>query len=157
VKAAAKSALLAATLGGIVHASQSVDPSTLPAGAGRDVLFKACSECHDVDTALTLRRTRADWRLTVDDMAGRGAQVTEDEIHTLVEYLALHVGRVNVNRETAENLKATLDLSKEQAEAIVALRTREGEFRTIDDLKKVPGIDTKTLDERKGRIVFSGQ
>ena len=48
-------------------------------------------------------------------------------------------------------------LTKEQADAIVSTRTRQGDFHTLDDLKKVAGIDARALDERKDRIVFAGQ
>ena len=148
---------LACALGAVLSAGQGVDSSTLPPGEERETLFRVCSDCHGVESVTAERRTQAEWRNVVDDMAARGAEATDDEIKTLVHYLSLHVGRVNVNRASAEDLEGVLDLSKEQAEAILAFRTRQGNFHTIDDLKKVPGIDAETIDERKDRIVFSGQ
>jgi competence protein ComEA len=149
--------VFAVLLTGVLSAAQGVDTSALPPGEERELLFRVCTECHSVDDVTVERRTPADWRRVADDMLRRGAQATEEEIKTLVRYLSLHVGRVNVNRATAEDLTAVLGLPKEQAEAIVAFRTRQGQFHTIADLKSVPGIDGWTIEERKDSIVFSDQ
>jgi competence protein ComEA len=134
-----------------------VDPSTLPEGEGRAVLFKACAECHGPETVTAQRRTRAEWQGVVEDMVGRGAQASEDEIKALVTFLSINVGRVNVNRASDDELKAVVGLTADEAAAIVAYRTKEGVFKTLEDLKKVPGVDGNKLDERKDRIVFAGQ
>jgi len=45
-------------------------------------------------------------------------------------------------------------------EAIKVDQIANGRIRVVhvvDDLKKVPGIDAAAIDERKDRIVFSGQ
>jgi len=149
--------LSVAALAGVLRAAQGVDPATLPPGAEREMLFRVCGECHDVENATAERLPPAEWRSVADDMVRRGAQVTEDEIKTLVRYLSIHVGRVDVNRASADDLKTVLELSKEQADAIVAFRTGHREFHAIDEVKKVPGIDGRAIEERKDRIVFSGQ
>jgi DNA uptake protein ComE-like DNA-binding protein len=33
---------------------------------------------------------------------------------------------------------------------------REGDFHVLEDLKKVPGLDFPRIEERKNRIVFTG-
>ncbi len=142
---------------GLLGTAQGVDSSALPPGEDRELLFRVCGDCHGVENVTTQRRTQAEWRSVVDDMTARGAQATEEEIKALVHYLSLHIGRVNVNRASADDLKGVLDLSKEQAEAIVTFRTSQGDFHTIDDVKKVPNIPAQVIDERKDRIVFSGQ
>jgi competence ComEA-like helix-hairpin-helix protein len=40
------------------------------------------------------------------------------------------------------------------AQAVVDYRTAHGNFTTLADLKKVPGIDAARLDARKDRIAF---
>jgi competence protein ComEA len=45
-------------------------------------------------------------------------------------------------------------MSADAAKAVVAYRTEHGEFKSIDDLKKVPGLDAKLIDEKKGWIAF---
>ena len=146
---------------GIVRAAGAVqavaDPSALPDGAGRVLLFRDCVECHGTETVTAQRRSRADWQGVVEDMAGRGAQTSEDERKTLVSYLSVNVGRVNVNRASEDELKTVVGLKADEAAAIVAYRTKEGTFKTLDDLKRVPSVDGRTLDERKDRIVFAGQ
>ena len=136
---------------------QAIDPATLPAGEGRDTLSRICSECHGLESVTAQRRTRTEWRGVVADMAGRGAQISEEELTKLVDYLAVHVGRVNVNRATAADIKAVLELTTDEAAAVVAQRARAGNFGSLDDVKKVPGIDPRKIDERKDRIVFAGQ
>jgi competence protein ComEA len=139
-------------------AAQAVaDPSALSDGAGRVLLFRDCVECHGAETVTAQRRSRADWQSVVEDMAGRGAQTSEDERKTLVSYLAANVGRVNVNRASEDELKTVVGLTADEAAAIVAYRAKEGAFKTLDDLKRVPGVDSHTVDERKDRIVFAGQ
>ena len=40
------------------------------------------------------------------------------------------------------------------ADAVVTYRTEQGGFKTIDDLKKVPGIDGAKIEARKDRLMF---
>ena len=50
-----------------------------------------------------------------------------------------------------------VQLTKDEADAIVDFRTKQGEFRTLEDLRKVPGLDFARIQERKDHIGFSGQ
>lgn len=59
-----------------------------------------------------------------------------------------------VNRATAKDLEAALDVPTSVAEAIVASRLEKGEFKTVDDLKKVPGLESSKIEAQKGRIIF---
>ena len=43
------------------------------------------------------------------------------------------------------------------AASVVRYRTRRGDMHTLDDLKKVPGLDLAALERRKARIAFTGQ
>jgi competence protein ComEA len=36
----------------------------------------------------------------------------------------------------------------------VKYRTEHGSFKTLEDLKKIPGVDAAKLNARKERIVF---
>jgi competence protein ComEA len=69
-------------------------------------------------------------------------------------YLAKHFSPITVNKATAKDLEATLDVPTNLAEAIVAYRLDKGEFRTVDDLKKVPGLDSGKIETQRARIVF---
>ncbi|MBY0377633.1 MAG: helix-hairpin-helix domain-containing protein [Gammaproteobacteria bacterium] len=59
---------------------------------------------------------------------------------------------VNVNIANADQLKAVKGLDEKQAKAIVAYREKNGNFKAIDDLRKVPGIDDKVLAMIKPQI-----
>jgi len=45
-------------------------------------------------------------------------------------------------------------VAPEVAEAIVRRRTDKGPFKTIDDLKAVPGVVSAAIDARKDRLIF---
>ena len=126
----------------------------LPGGPAKNLVTAVCGACHDVDTAVGERRTKAGWQATVDAMVNRGARATDDEIKTVIEYLARYFGVVNVNRATAQEIADVLEVPATNAEAIVQYRAQNGDFTDLDGLKKVPGLDAKTLDERKDRIAF---
>jgi len=78
------------------------------------------------------------------------------QLDQIVDYLARNFGRnVNVNKATAADLTATLGITKEAAAAIVSHREKNGPFKGWDDLKKVPGIDMKPIEDKKDRIEFA--
>jgi competence ComEA-like helix-hairpin-helix protein len=149
--------LCASVLAAGLVAAQGIDPASLPAGPERELLFRVCGECHDVDNAVAQRHTPSEWRAVVDDMIARGAQAADADVKTLVRYLSQHAGRVNVNRASADDLQDVLGVTKEQAEAVVAFRKSHGDFRSLEELKQVAALDARVIDERKDRIVFSGQ
>lgn len=77
----------AAHAGAVTPASQDEHP-TLPAGAGRDVMIRVCSACHDPELAADQRFDKAGWKDLVDQMASKGASATEPEFAQIVDYLA---------------------------------------------------------------------
>lgn len=140
---------------GVLAAGQGVDPLTLPESEGKALLTKACADCHDLGTVLAKRMTPKQWQDVTDDMISRGVQADESDIKTLVLYLSKHASHVNINRATAADLKTALELTDGQAAAVIAARSAGTTFKTLDDVKKVPGLDAAALDERKERIVFA--
>ena len=64
----------------------------MPPGDGRDLVAAACSQCHYLGTIAKIRDGAAGWRVYVDNMVLRGAQLSEPEIDTVVNYLALNLG-----------------------------------------------------------------
>ena len=61
---------------------------------------------------------------------------------------------MNVNKATEADLKKYGGFSAAEATAIVAARTAGKTFESLDDLKALPGIDAKALDERQEKIAF---
>jgi hypothetical protein len=51
-----------------------------------------CSQCHYLGTIAKLRDGAPGWRLFVNNMVLRGAQLSGPEIDTVVNYLALNLG-----------------------------------------------------------------
>jgi competence protein ComEA len=100
-------------------------------------------------------------------MASRGAQGTDEELDQITEYLAKNFGpnspapatstasgKVSINTASAADLVSALDISKADADAIVAYRTAHGPFHVIQDLKQVPGIDAKKIEAAQSKIDF---
>ena len=46
------------------------------------------------------------------------------------------------------------EISAKEAEAIVRFREQNGDFKTLDDLKKVSGVDPAKIQARKDRLEF---
>jgi competence protein ComEA len=63
--------------------------------------------------------------------------------------------KININTATAAELTDVLELSQRDASAIVQHRTEKGDFKDWSDLRKVPDIDLKRLQEQKERILFT--
>ena len=140
-------------------AAHPVHSTDLPPGAGRDTVMKVCSKCHSPNILVANPRNRQGWEDTITKMSGLGAMATDDEFTEILEYLAKNVNpdtsaKVNVNKATAAELQSGLDLPAKDAEAVIAYRTKNGDFKTIDDLKKVPDIDAKKLDDKKDKLDF---
>ena len=70
---------------------------------------------------------------------------------------ALAFAQVDINSADAKTLAESLDgIGLVKAEAIVAYREEHGPFRRAEDLKRVKGIGSKTLDANRDAIVIVG-
>jgi hypothetical protein len=67
----------------------------LPAGEGRDIMLKACVQCHDLRNTVSQRKTISGWRRTVSEMVWRGTPLVRDEAETVTRYLAKSFGTDN--------------------------------------------------------------
>jgi competence protein ComEA len=131
----------------------------MPDGPGKEETQKICSACHDLEKSLSLRQDRSGWQQTLEKMLGFGAKATDQERDAVINYLvknfpAEDVPKININKATAVELESGLSLKRSQATAIIQYRTQNGNFKTIEDLKKVPGVDLEKIEAKKDRIVF---
>jgi competence protein ComEA len=131
----------------------------LPDGPGKAETEKICSQCHELARSISLRQDHAGWQATVDKMVSLGAKATDKEIGAVIDYLAANfaaeeVPRINVNKARAIDLESGLTLRRSEAAAIIQYRTKNGPFKSIDDLKKVPGIDAAKIDAKRDRLTF---
>ena len=65
-----------------------------------------------------------------------------------------HYGKVYINTATLDEITTSLGLSAKDAGAIVAHRKANGPFQDFEGVKKVPGIDVKTLEEHRDAVAF---
>jgi len=135
-------------------AQTTTEKSPFPPGPGREALFKVCNDCHGPESVLGQLKTREEWSKTLDEMSANGAQGTDEEWNSILEYLDKNYSLIMVNTAAAKDLASKLDVPTETADAIVRIRTEKGKFKSIDDLKQVPGLDATKLDARKDRLVF---
>jgi len=132
--------------------SSAQDP--LPEAPAKKTVESVCGGCHDVDTAIGERHDKPGWQTVIATMVNRGARASDQEFDAIIDYLAKYFGVVNVNRAAAKEIEDVLGISTEQSAAIVRYRGANGEFKDLEGLKKVPGLDAKMLEDRKERIVF---
>jgi cytochrome c5 len=71
----------------------SVRAQDLPDGAGKDLVVKVCTACHDAARISSKKQTKTEWNETVDKMAVRGAKASDDEFEAIVNYLAKYFGK----------------------------------------------------------------
>jgi len=51
------------------------------------LLNRACTKCHGLERVQPVRKSADDWRVTLVDMRERGAQLSDQELEQLVEWL----------------------------------------------------------------------
>ena len=127
-----------------------------PAGQAKqdEAAFRAiCGSCHDTSMVSGFL-SEPEWVETIDVMRGLGAKGTEDQFASVRRYLLRNNTKVNVNTQSAAEIVPVLEITESAAAALVKFRDEKGPFKTLDDLKKVPGMDPAKVDERKDRIAF---
>jgi competence protein ComEA len=82
-------AALSLAAAGPLHAQTA---PALPPGEGRELVATVCTQCHGLNTIVAIRDGSAGWRQFVNYMILKGAQVTERETDTVVQYLTANFG-----------------------------------------------------------------
>jgi competence protein ComEA len=130
----------------------------LPDGPGKDVTVRACGTCHEGRRAASVRLTREGWAAVIEDMQRRGARVSQEDFPVVLDYLATHflgeaLQPLNLNTAAQIDLEAAGGLLRSEAAAVIRYREQHGRFKTLDDLKNVPGLDFKKIDSRRDSLV----
>jgi len=99
-------------------------------------------------------RTAPEWKDTVELMVSLGADGTGEQMEAVMRVLLRTLTKVNANDAPASQLALVLDISEGTARAVVKYRAEHGKFKSLADLKKVPGINAEKLDARKDRVAF---
>jgi virginiamycin B lyase len=64
----------------------------LPDGKGKEVVEAACDGCHGLDQIIGRAWSADKWRSVVKSMIDKGAVLSDDELKTVVDYLAANFG-----------------------------------------------------------------
>jgi competence protein ComEA len=69
-------------------------------------------------------------------------------------YLAKHIGKVNVNKATASQLEESFGFPDAEALAIVAYREKNGDIKSLNQLKSIPGVNPEKIQAKAAEIAF---
>ena len=142
----------------ILVAITPADAQQLPNGPGKNETVRICGACHAPERSASVRLTREGWEDVLARMMALGAKGTDEDMKTVLEYLSANFeGRamapLNLNRATSQQLEAIVGLFRRESAAWIAYRTTVGPCTTLEDLKKVPGVDFRKVEKRRDRLV----
>jgi competence protein ComEA len=129
----------------------------LPDGPGKETTQRICGACHGAEIVIGRKMDKEGWTQLVISMVQRGAQGTDDEFSEIVDYLTANFSpdsKININKAVSKDFQTTLGVSGELGDAIVQYRTEKGDFKSVDDLKKVPGIDAAKVETNRSKLTI---
>jgi competence protein ComEA len=129
---------------------------TFPDGPGKEDFLAVCSMCHSPNAVIGKQGSKQWWRSKVTEMLQESTDIPASDVDIIVAYLAKNfpVVKINVNKAPAKDLETGLELTDKESAAIVQYREAKGNFKTLDDLKKVPGLDAVKIESKKDRLEF---
>jgi len=125
-----------------------------PDAPGKAELIKVCSACHEAETVFAHAQTAGEWAETLASMAQLGAEGRPEEWRLIEQYLDAQLAMIPINQAAADEIQRTVDVPEAVAQAIVAYRREHGNFKSLEDLKKVPGLEAAKAEARKDRLIF---
>jgi competence ComEA-like helix-hairpin-helix protein len=131
---------------------------SFPDGPGKDITVRVCGTCHPSARGAAVRLTRDGWRNVIAKMVSLGAKGTDAELAAVLDYLSVNFKGeapkpVNLNTAPAIDLESVAGLLRKEAAALIAYRTKHGPCKTLQDLKKIPGVDFRKIERRRDRLV----
>jgi competence protein ComEA len=151
-----RGALVVAVL--LACAASAAMQDSFPDGRGRDVTVRVCGACHSPERSAAVRLTRRGWQDVMGKMVSLGAKGSDEELTAVLDYLSANFKGdapkpVNMNTAPAIDLESVAGLLRKEAAALIAYRTRHGPCKTLEDLKKIPGVDFRKIERRRDRLV----
>ena len=55
----------------------------------------SCTSCHNLNRVETKNLARADWQVIIDRMKGKGAEISDDDTASVLDYLVKNYGPKN--------------------------------------------------------------
>jgi competence protein ComEA len=147
------------TLSPSATTDQSPNHPEFPPGDGREAVMRLCSKCHSPNIILAYGQNRLGWENTITKMARLGAKGSDDDFSDVADYLTANfpptaVQKIFVNMATDKQIAEMLGISLEDAQAIITYRDKVKGFKSIEDMKSVPNVDTKKIDAKKDHLIF---
>ncbi|SDF38531.1 helix-hairpin-helix domain-containing protein [Terriglobus roseus] len=135
------------------HAQQMAD------GPDKDLFVKTCSKCHEIERVLSKRQDKSGWQDTVTKMQGYGLVADDSDLKRIIDYLAVNLPaetmlKLNINTATRIDFESTLSVKRSVAIAIIEYRDKNGGFKSVEELKKVPGVDADVVDAKKNGLTL---
>jgi cytochrome c5 len=84
------------------RAAAQANAPQLPDGPGKATVQKICSGCHAAEIVLGHRDTKEGWEQIVSRMVDKGANGTDDEFNTIIEYLATYLPKKSEPKATSQ-------------------------------------------------------
>lgn len=134
--------------------------SVMPEGPGKQIILRECTACHLPDHFTKYRHTNEEWQAIVIRMGQRVHSATKEELDTVQNYLATNypkvddAGKLNMNKATAQEIAARLDLTPDEARAVIEYREQHGTFREWGELLAIYGVDGRKVEAAKDRMSF---
>src|SRR6266536_4023633 len=78
----------------------------------------------------------------------------------LVTWFAIYgvaIAAVNINTATKEELTSLKGIGEKRAQEIINYRTKNGPFKSVDDLEKVPGIGPGIMKQIRSEVTTTGK
>jgi competence protein ComEA len=134
------------------------EAQALPEGPGKAELLKVCGTCHQAERSAAVRLTREGWEGVISDMIARGARASDAEFAAILDYLTKNFlgdapRPLNINKANNVELESVAGLTRKEAAALLKWREGVGACKSLDELKKVPGLDYKKIEARKEFLV----
>jgi competence protein ComEA len=131
----------------------------MPDGPGKQETQKLCTQCHELERALSPRQDRDAWQATVNKMVNLGLRASDADLQLVIDYLSKSfpgepIPKLNVNTATAIQLESALSLKRSESALVIEYRAKNGNFKSLDDLKNIPGVPFAKFEAKKSRLAF---
>ena len=142
----------------LAGAARAAGQDSFPDGPGKDITVRVCGACHSASRSAAVRLTRGGWQDVITKMVSLGAKGSDTELAAVLDYLSANFKGeapkpVNMNTAPAIDLESVAGLLRKEAAALIAYRTKHGPCKTLQDLKKIPGVDFRKIERRRDRLV----
>ena len=152
-----KKAILAGAAWAVAYAATDPSIKLIPPGPGRETVVKVCGECHPADNFRSKRFDRDGWTEQVNNMMEQGAKANDAEQDIIIGYLTAVFGpnsKIYMNTAAFAEARAVLGLTLAETTALVEYRKEHGDFKSWQDVAKVPGLDSAKVEAKKDLMVF---